>query len=186
MADLEAAARRLLEPMLRGEVVELDDSDQLVVARWVVKTVTMLDQASSKHIAPVHRESLMAGGNPRTGTLVWLGRYVGRFSASNHGLRMDLVGAETGRKGKGYSAFLTVAQFAAMVIATDFDEQIAATTEVRVSPETTGYLLQIRPGSREVVRWPPPSTVTDDNLQGFREAFVPLDQRSTTPGDSPN
>jgi hypothetical protein len=44
MSRLETAARPLLTPMILGQTVTLDESQQLVLARWAVKAAVVAEQ----------------------------------------------------------------------------------------------------------------------------------------------
>lgn len=47
MADLEAESAVVLEPMVRGDRVHVDEGSQAIFARWASKTAVLLDAYSS-------------------------------------------------------------------------------------------------------------------------------------------
>ena len=96
-AELEAPAKPLLTPMVRGHETQLEIDEQQLVAGWAIKTAAMLNLTfppAQRIVPPVMYEWLREGPYlippPRVGVV--LAAYAGRLSVFGHDLQTETVG----------------------------------------------------------------------------------------------
>lgn len=74
MADLESAAKPVLEPLIRGYTARLGTPEQLLAATWAVKTAMVIETTmpSEGHFAPAECEIVRDQRRPPASTSVYL------------------------------------------------------------------------------------------------------------------
>jgi hypothetical protein len=99
MSNLESVAKSVIGPMARGEQIELDAANQLLVALWSMKTAMVLDTQRGRNrwlysraerdlLYKALAKSALTPPLP-LGSFIWIARYGGepRNNAHRRGLR---------------------------------------------------------------------------------------------------
>jgi hypothetical protein len=157
MSQLEHSAAPLLLPMIRGEHVTLDASEQALIAAWVTKTALVFDQRTNTRAPFVSSDltrSFAADRQPIQGSRVLLARYAGTDWSLNHAVAGLPVVYRDGRE-KVVVAIVTLSlgELAMQLICpTDFDE--VGTTSV-LARDDNRFAVQLEPARGAPAEWPP-------------------------------
>jgi hypothetical protein len=165
MSELEAAAKPILGPLVRGQSRKLGFWRQMLAATWATKTVMTLEG-----LIPLERgipldyvHGLRAYQcPPLLCQQVWIGRYSGgdphsfAHSAGRGGERTPEE--PNPRDEYVYNATLTVGELAFQIIGHTFKPRLVQ----RAPDDRASSLLQIWPLVNEVVSWPPSSSALDN------------------------
>jgi hypothetical protein len=164
MSTLEQDAAPLLIPMINGRATSLSRDDQTVLARWLMKTVGMCEQAipgDAGVIPAAWHRTLFLSQTPPPGVWAWLGRYAGgefRPGATRaaqwyiHPLQLDSSrGIE-----RGLSTVLSLGQLVFQLLAVFVDDP-AAIAATKGEP-----FLQLWPDPIYRAPWPPAAAPLDD------------------------
>ncbi len=164
MAELDARARPLLEPMVDGGAGRYGSDEQRLLAAWAARTAygVLAVERKSQGVPRSHRRSLREQGIPHANVFVGFGRY-----------RRSQVGVLAGRlltaidaKGRGveaYSVLLVLGHLAAKVFGV---HRVPSGVSVR-APE--GQMVRFWPAEGDGVSWPPVWGLTEQTLE---QAFL--------------
>jgi hypothetical protein len=179
LARLEGAVRPVLTPLILGtRRVVLTSGDQTLVARWSVKTATLLRYVRRPFDPPSNVELRWIRDHemppPQVG--VWLGAYGGSAQAYGHLGRYDLEPPEN-LAGPPFHAELAALTFGRLVVLVlqfpDAERDLAIGTTHEVFSRFT---VKIWPPPGFHVRWPPLLGVDDDGLsklsQGVQNGLI--------------
>jgi len=174
MSRLEAAAKPLLSPMIRGEVSTLSPSDQRTIAAWAVKTAIVLQATGpARDIPSSHGRRLRERGGAPPGVAVGVGCYVGEVSAMYGATRLHIL-LDDAREQElpsrqdprfGYRATICVGHLALQAFQFEMTQFVDPAFGM---PPVPPFLL-VWPGLRPVVRWPPAVPIDDRLLKALVE-----------------
>ena len=76
MSLLEKSVEPVIAPMIQGHAVSLHNEHQRVLARWIAKTLMVMEALDRKDIVSnvADRETVMTAGHPPSDWQIWLGR----------------------------------------------------------------------------------------------------------------
>jgi len=174
MSQLEQAAQPVLQPLIAGQSVSLDETGQAVVARWAVKTAMVLeavDPREKRIYEAAQCARFRACGAIPWRTTIWLAASVDSasfMSTKNRHLgepAHEIVGAST------TMAFGHIAiQVLTMQVPEDVGPQTVVTTMVRRGP--WDQLTRQVWSTRAPVTWPPAMGVSgEEGLDAFADRF---------------
>ena len=117
MNDLEAAAKPILAPMLRGKRVVLDTDAQAIVARWLTKTAMVFQRTTPRRPVPErHTRYLYDHRRPPPSCQVWIGARTAEDGGILSGIQSARLKPEAAEPaGQVFSAYLVTVGIAAFV-----------------------------------------------------------------------
>jgi hypothetical protein len=189
MSELEQETIPLLEPMLHGQTRILDRDRQAVLARWAVKTVTMLEflDPHERAIQEDDARWLYEHREPPPRTIIWIASY--RGNAYNAFYRHDVMqpGQAAERTDRTRRPSRKQAQPIPPPVSygTNFGVrhvafQVFGTTQPNHRFGHIGLAAaafeQLWP-IRRVFTWPPAQALNDDSLQRVLQMFATAETR---------
>jgi hypothetical protein len=172
MANLEDEAKPILLTLIRGETRVLDESEQVALTRWALKTAMVLEFSHPKGLAipPTDRHKLREGALPEHAQ-VWVALYNGTNNTLYYHDQHRVPTPDKSGALLAYAVTLAVGHVL-------FHIWVPATAGRRV--ENLGALSvmlhQIHPDRSSV-------TVGPDGLDGEGVAWVVASQRNPIPAD---
>lgn len=117
MNDLEAAAKPILAPMLRGKRVVLDTDAQAIVARWLTKTAMVFQRTTPRRPVPErHTRYLYDHRRPPPSCQVWIGARTAEDGGILSGIQSARLKPEAAEPaGQVFTAYLVTVGIAAFV-----------------------------------------------------------------------
>ena len=176
MSQLELDVRPHLEPMVRGEVIELDASAQEVVTRWAIKTAFMFDRFhADEPVVPVAvLRRFYEERNPPHSTRVWLAHLAELSDAGLVGYirASDLTTEASGGVPKGVPNGLVLTLLLAhLVMQVTVVGRPGLSREHR-RPMPNDFLRQVWQSRDEVISWPPAKPMDRPSFLTFANADV--------------
>jgi hypothetical protein len=182
MSQVEAAAARVLTPLLRGEAATLGLRDQEAVATWAFKTAHVIDAASIGGSGPrfpqSHREWLRERRSPPPLSAAWLTSWPGTTTAwTNH------WGFEAVREGETASG--NVNAYGATVALGPIVVRVYGATEEPLGPQ---YIQEPRDGVFQVwpadagLQWLPRFWLSAEELEAFAYGIPQAIESTVIPG----
>lgn len=180
MHELEAAVEPILTPLILGHDASLDMSQQIVVARWVIKTAMVLEFTSEHEPFYTFAErSLVRQENEGSlapslaWTCVWLGSYDGPYQANAHGSVVNFY-AQVGNLRTpmpGLSTVLSIGSLVCQALTIRVPPSLPRPIPIRLEPSWRPKTIRIWPSDEEV-RWPPPERVDQDGFDKMNNRFA--------------
>jgi hypothetical protein len=182
MKGMEDAAKPLLIKMFNSNSsnVELDDADQLTLARWAFKTAAVLSQLGTIKTFPLaHCREFYETDIPPVSTRLWIGSASVNLTEKGQRLaswRYEPRNAGVTTQGRTVSVPCYSARF--QLINAVFDvfgyvPTAGVELDATLSPDLSRALLPLWPSSTETIWWPPVVSLnTIGGIDGL--ASVPL------------
>ena len=172
MSSIEGSASRLLGPMIQGRPVTLSAEDQMLIARWTMKTAIMVEHLHSipSPNAPQILRWLIEGGTApsRLWILLAARSQSGSFIECDHrALRLRSHGPFVHNV---EGALVTFA--IGHVVLQAFKAPPGSGEEIRIPGPSRGFISQICPVGDVVCAWPPPNILSQEHLTTMRQNFI--------------
>jgi hypothetical protein len=174
LAELDARARPLLEPMVAGSAGSYDAEEQRLLAAWAVRTAyaVLAVERRSQGVPRSHRRALRERGEPHPNVFVGFGRYrANHIAVLAARLVVPLGYADARRDVEAYS-FLAV--FGHLAVKVFGIARMPAQTRVK-PPE--GQMVRLWPAEHEQAAWPPIWGLSEQTLDGaftYTPFFMPF------------
>lgn len=179
MSGLEDIVKPIITPMIQGHVGRLLTlSDQVVIARWAVKTAMVVEymmKVEKRYFTQAERRSVMDDATParHIGAHVWLGRY----GSQNYGV-LGLISSLTfeDRILRAHVSTFAVGQFTVQVLV---ERHSVGKAIIAARPGPWDELLiPIWPPPPLLHRtrqfWPPQLSITERDFNALFERFLAL------------
>ena len=173
LAELDAEAVPLLEPMVEGAARRYSPEEQVVLARWGARAAyaVLAVERKSVGVPRSHRRAVRERRTPHENVFVGYGRH-----------RPNQIGVLAARllipleeEGDGVEAYSVLAVFGHLALKVFGIHRRAASTRVK-APE--GLIVRFWPPQEEEVAWPPLWSMTERSLEDaflFEPFYRPLD-----------
>lgn len=164
MAELDARARPLLEPMIDGGAGRYAGDDQRLLAAWAARAAyaALVVERKSQGVPRSHRRALREGGAPHPNVFVGLGRYRGSHVGVLAARLLTAIDRERGDV-EAYSVLVVLGHLAVKVFGV---RRLPRGVGVK-APE--GQLVRVWPPAGEGASWPPLWGLTERTLE---QAFL--------------
>jgi hypothetical protein len=164
MAELDARARPLLEPMVDGGAGRYDGDGQRLLAAWAARAAyaALVVERKSQGVPRSHRRAIREGGMPHANVFVGLGRYRGNHVGVLAGRLLTPIDRDRGDV-EAYSVLLVLGHLAVKVFGV---HRLPDGVSVK-APE--GQLVRVWPAEADGVSWPPVWSLTELTLE---QAFL--------------
>jgi hypothetical protein len=164
MAELDARARPLLEPMIDGGAGRYAHDEGRVLAAWAARAAyaTLVVERKSQGVPRSHRKVLRELGEPHANVFVGLGRYRPNHVGVLAGRLLTRIAAD-GSGVEAYTVLLVLGHLAVKVFGV---RRVPAGVSVK-PPE--GQMVRFWPAVDEVLSWPPLWGLTEQTLE---QAFL--------------
>jgi hypothetical protein len=188
MSDLEAEAKPILEQMFDDKPISLDQKQQEIIARWLMKTAMVYDSVKGR-AAPnlFYRKdecvALREHGHIPQPTMMWIGR-LDEVHRSIWG--MDFTRQSDEGQINCTVVTLTNENFVAQVVSLHLPRTPTATTKIPMEPkygELDSSLSQLWPPKTSALTWPPATSFTNGGVNGY--AYLLDRWRIGTESDGP-
>ena len=159
LAELDAEARPLLEPMVAGLPCSYSPEEQRLLAAWGARTAHAIlsVERKSQGVPPSHRRAVRERREPHENVFVGYGRY-----GSEHiGVLAARLLTRLEREGEGIEAYSVLAVFGHLALKVFGVHRRGETTLVK-APE--GLVVRVWPPHGTEVRWPPVWTIRERSL----------------------
>jgi hypothetical protein len=172
MSTLEAEAIPIMSDMFDDKAISLDQEQQQIPVRWLMKTAMVYDSLKGRNAPNVFytkdecvafRQSFQI---PQP-TMMWIGRF-DEVHRDMSGL--DFSREVEGGKLKGTVLTLTNEHFVAQVLSLHPPQTPTDATHIGVEQKPGEWdlaLTQIWPPEQETVNWPPPGSFTNGGPSGY-------------------
>jgi hypothetical protein len=178
MSKLESAAKPVIAPLMNDTPSELTPEQQLVIARWLVKTCIMhevLNNDNPRYFRAVERKALMKHLAVPPITWVFLGRYIGDVDILTREVPMDLnIGEpENAQETYGYSATFAIKRLALQIFTVRPPKNFKKSLAFKMSRQWDRATVQIWP-VLGTVNWPPPYFFDDEGFEILTDRWKTL------------
>jgi hypothetical protein len=180
MSKLEAAAKPLLIPLMKGKQILLLPDHQLLIARWLAKTVIMYEMLFNKpyYFQPEERHALQTSLDVPALTNFSIAHYSGLTAASTFSTHLTLVIGEAGDnpvRVNGYTATFTIKKLALQVFSVRLPpEHPPDSVRFDMPVQLRDLGVQIWPINNALVRWPPRYFFDNKGLIRFQYRWTTL------------
>ena len=163
LAELDARARPLLEPMIEGSAREYDAAEQRLLAAWGARAAyaALAVERKSQGVPKSHRRALRERGEPHTNVFVGFGRYrANHIAVLAARLIVPLGQEEATRDVEAYSVLSVFGHMAVKVFGIT-----RKPAQTRVKPPE-GQMVRFWPAEHERATWPPLWGLSEQTLDG--------------------
>ena len=178
MSKLENKTKPILLPIVDDEPRELDEDAQRTIARWADKMVMVFEttKPASAITTQEDRVRVMNEAQPRPAlrTQVWIGRteQSPQIIGPRHSYVKVLCG--TGET-ENLRLDIVVVGYVCLVVTGSVSRAYEAATVI--TDQLSDRLVRIWPITHETVHWPPPATMTADDIQTARTSITDMQVR---------
>jgi hypothetical protein len=165
LAELDAEAVPLLEPMVEGEARRYSPEEQVLLAAWGARAAyaVLAVERKSAGVPRSHRRAVRERRRPHENAFVGYGRY---RRPSHIGVLAARLLTRLEAEGDGVEAYSVLAVFGHLVLKVFGVHRRPTTTRVK-APE--GLMVRFWPQREEEVGWPPLWSMTERSLE---DAFL--------------
>ena len=181
MSRLEGRAIPILKPLLWGRATSLQIEDQLVIARWMVKTTMMYEffrRRSPRFFQPKQRLEFFKHQSIPSRTMIWIGHYVGGRDAwfiDTSDIPLDLSVEGSTVRGYAYSATFTIGQLALQIFAHRWPENLPVkTVNFKVPGNWRTATHQVWPQGLIDRTWPPELSLDNVSVETLANRWATL------------
>jgi hypothetical protein len=160
MADLEARARPLLEPMIDGGAGRYGSDEQRLLAAWAARSAyaALVVERKSQGVPRSHRKALRERGAPHAHVFVGFGRYRSNHAGVLSGRLRTAIDAD----GKGVEAYSVLQVLGHLAVKVFGVHRVPNGVSVK-PPE--GQMVRFWPAEGDGVSWPPLWGLTERTLE---------------------
>lgn len=181
MSEFENNAKPILTELIWGRKCTVTGSDQLHIAKWMVKTAMMFEfyrGRSPRFFQPRHRQSLYQHRLVPHGTMVFIAHYSGGKDAllidHDELIRLELAVNGTVYAGSGYSATFCIGQVALQIFAYRWPDDMPHTEfNIKVPGQWNEWSRQVYPTRSEFI-WPIEFTLDNAAIDRFQHRWREL------------
>lgn len=171
MSGLEVAVAPWLTPMILGEQIAISREGQRILARWAIKTASMMHYAAqAQHEIPPARLALIKEGTslPDDSTVCVIASESAIQPLEYEIKELNLGAAEDPSSTHGEQFTLSVGRVTIQVLSIALKQPVTLhAAPMRVQP------ISIWPSEQETVVWPPTDRLTDDEMVNFINRLTP-------------
>jgi hypothetical protein len=178
MSNLENKTKPILLPMIDDESRALNEEDQRTIARWADKVVMVVETTGPKSAVTTHQDRLrvMDESQPRPAlrTQLWIGR-TEHSPRLAHPLHTYLkVGGSNGEIEK-LRVDVLILGYVCLVV-TGSESRVYEPAPI-FADQMSDRLVRIWPITSQSVQWPPPATMTTEDIETARASIYEMQVR---------
>jgi len=182
MRQLESGVKPILVPLMNGQRATLSREQQLLVARWFIKTAIMHEMLGPEpyYFQPYERKALETSLEVPKPTLFFLGQYRGERPMTSVAIHIPLVAGESTDRAtpiSGYSVTFTIKQLALQLFSLRVPPTFPFdTVSLHLPANLSDMAVQFWPVVDDPLTWPPPFWLDEDGLELFQSRWTVLNE----------
>jgi len=182
MAKLEDAAKPVMSPLINGSRTILSPDNQVVIAKWLIKTAAMCDiLAKHPYFQAEERQAIVSGMRPAN-TWMFLacyrGPHIGELAARGRVYHADpnpsLDDQQKLLDPQGYALTILIKHLALQIVSVRSSERLPTGSRITMPARWADASIHI-PVNRDVI-WPPPLVFDKDGFEEFASRWGDLGQ----------